>query len=88
MTHRTEGEHQVPAWALGDPLMEWYATTIWGKRIDVDDTLFEIMSLQIFQAGLNWRMICDGRASWAKTDHTRAPRTLFHPLPLPGHVPL
>lgn len=40
----------------GDPLMEWYATKIWGKRVDDDDALFEVMSLQIFQAGLNWRM--------------------------------
>jgi DNA-3-methyladenine glycosylase I len=47
----------IPNWAKGDPLMEWYATTIWGRRIYEDDNLFEIMSLQIFQAGLSWRMI-------------------------------
>ena len=66
MTRRTEEEHQVPAWALGDPLMEWYATTIWGKRIDNDDALFEIMSLQVFQAGLNWRMILARRDAFRK----------------------
>ena len=47
----------MPEWARGDPLMEWYATEIWGKRIDDDDGLFEIMCLQVFQAGLTWRMI-------------------------------
>ena len=35
----------------------WYSETIWGNRIDSDDALFEIMSLQIFQAGLNWNMV-------------------------------
>ena len=39
-----------------DP-QKWYAETIWGNRIDNDDALFEIMSLQIFQAGLSWNMI-------------------------------
>ena len=37
--------------------MEWYATEVWGRRIDDDDGLFEIMCLQVFQAGLTWRMI-------------------------------
>ena len=48
---------EMPEWARGDPLMEWYATEIWGKRIDDDDGLFEIMCLQVFQAGLTWHMI-------------------------------
>ena len=52
-----EQTQEMPEWALGDPLMEWYATEIWGKRIDDDDGLFEIMCLQVFQAGLTWRMI-------------------------------
>ena len=39
-----------------DP-QKWYAETIWGNRIDNDDALFEIMSLQIFQAGLSWNMV-------------------------------
>ena len=41
--------------------MEWYATEIWGKRVEDDDALFEIMSLQVFQAGLSWRMILSRR---------------------------
>ena len=52
-----EQTQDMPEWARGDPLMEWYATEIWGRRIDDDDGLFEIMCLQVFQAGLTWRMI-------------------------------
>ena len=32
------GSRKIPEWAKGDPLMEWYATTIWGIRI-VDDEI-------------------------------------------------
>ncbi|MEE3142578.1 MAG: DNA-3-methyladenine glycosylase I [Chloroflexota bacterium] len=32
-----------------------------GKRVDDDDLLFEVMSLQVFQAGLTWRMILNKR---------------------------
>ncbi len=39
----------------------WYSDTIWGKPITSDDTLFEIMSLQVFQAGLGWKLILNKR---------------------------
>ena len=42
-------------------LEAWYSNTIWGKRVSNDDTLFELMSLQVFQAGLTWRMILNKR---------------------------
>ena len=32
-----------------------------GKRVDDDDLLFEVMNLQVFQAGLTWRMILNKR---------------------------
>ena len=44
-----------------DPLMDWYVNTVWGKRVGDDDTLFEVMSLQVFQAGLTWRIILNKR---------------------------
>ena len=44
-----------------DHLQDWYSNTIWGQRIMCDDTLFEVMSLQVFQAGLTWRMILNKR---------------------------
>tara|TARA_B100001971_G_scaffold128995_1_gene118876 strand:- start:77 stop:583 length:507 start_codon:yes stop_codon:yes gene_type:complete len=57
MSNEKKNNQQIPDWAKGDPLMEWYAATIWGKKVQEDDKLFELMSLQIFQAGLSWRMI-------------------------------
>lgn len=40
-----------------DTFKEWYSTQVWGKRAQDDDALFEVMSLQVFQAGLTWNMI-------------------------------
>ena len=60
---------EVPEWAKGDPLMEWYASEVWGKRVADDDALFEIMSLQIFQAGLSWRMILARRDAFRAVFH-------------------
>ena len=66
MAPPAEVEPKTLEWARGDPLMEWYATQIWGKRADDDDALFEIMSLQVFQAGLSWRMILARRDAFRK----------------------
>tara|TARA_B100000749_G_C18328521_1_gene423923 strand:+ start:22 stop:510 length:489 start_codon:yes stop_codon:yes gene_type:complete len=38
-----------------DHIIKWYKDEIWGKRIQNDNLLFEVMSLQIFQAGLKWK---------------------------------
>ena len=40
-----------------EELEEWYSKQVWGKRTSLDDALFENMGLQVFQAGLTWRMI-------------------------------
>ena len=47
-----------------DPMREWYTKEIWGKRAANDDALFEVMSLQVFQAGLTWRMVLSRRDSF------------------------
>ena len=60
---------EVPEWARGDPLMEWYATEVWGRKIDDDNALFEIMGLQVFQAGLTWRMILARRDAFRQAFH-------------------
>ena len=44
-----------------DPIKEWYVNTIWGNQIREDNLLFEVMSLQVFQAGLTWKMILSKR---------------------------
>ena len=66
---QTDPGEQVPDWARGDPLMEWYATTVWGKRVADDDALFEVMALQVFQAGLSWRMILARRDAFREAFH-------------------
>jgi len=57
MPHETPHDPSAPH----DPLREWYVNTIWGRRVDDDNTLFEVMSLQVFQAGLTWKMILNKR---------------------------
>ena len=49
--------------------MEWYAGEIWGRRAESDDALFEVMCLQIFQAGLSWRMILARRDAFRRAFH-------------------
>ena len=69
MSPGAEAERGGPSRAGGDALaelMEWYTTEVWGKRVDDDDTLFEIMSLQVFQAGLSWRMILGRRDAFRR----------------------
>jgi len=48
----------------GDPLREWYSNEVWGKRATDDQALFEVMCLQVFQAGLTWRMVLSRRDSF------------------------
>ena len=42
---------------------------VWGKRVTDDDSLFENMNLQIFQAGLSWRMILARRDAFREAFH-------------------
>lgn len=39
----------------------WYSNSVWGKRQRDDDALFEVMSMQVFQAGLTWNMVLQRR---------------------------
>ena len=57
MPHETPHDPNAPQ----DALREWYVNTIWGRRVHDDNALFEVMSLQVFQAGLTWKMILDKR---------------------------
>ena len=63
MTQRTDVE------GSGDSFREWYVTEIWGKRVDDDDALFEVMCLQVFQAGLAFRMVLARRDAFRKVFH-------------------
>ena len=48
-------------WCEGDSLLEHYHDNEWGITPNTDDELFERMAMQIFQAGLNWKMILQCR---------------------------
>lgn len=60
---------EIEEWARGDPLREWYASEIWGRPTEDDDSLFEVMSLQVFQAGLSWHLILTKRDAFRSAFH-------------------
>ena len=64
MPEETSEEWEARETVSGDPFREWYSKEIWGKRAAGDDALFEVMSLQVFQAGLTWRMVLSRRDSF------------------------
>lgn len=51
-------------WCLGDPLYEAYHDTEWGVPVRDDDTLFEFLILETFQAGLSWITILRKRENF------------------------
>jgi len=51
-------------WCVGDPLYEAYHDEEWGKPIFDDDTLFEFLILETFQAGLSWITVLRKRESF------------------------
>ena len=57
MPHESAPDPAAPP----DALRDWYVNRIWGRRQTDDNALFEVMSLQVFQAGLTWKMILDKR---------------------------
>ena len=50
------------AWCLGDPLYEAYHDQEWGVPVIDDQTLFEFLTLETFQAGLSWITVLRKRA--------------------------
>lgn len=63
MGNHAENRVRCP-WALIDPLMTAYHDDEWGDPVQSDDAFFERMTLEVFQAGLNWRMILHKRAAF------------------------
>ena len=64
MPEETSEEWESKERVSGDPLREWYSKEIWGQRANGDDALFEVMCLQVFQAGLTWQMVLSRRDSF------------------------
>lgn len=53
-------------WCLGDPLYEAYHDQEWGIPVYDDNTLFEFLILETFQAGLSWITILRKRENFRK----------------------
>ena len=51
-------------WCVGDPLYEAYHDTEWGVPVLDDQTLFEFLILETFQAGLSWITILRKRENF------------------------
>lgn len=57
-------------WCLGDPLYEAYHDTEWGVPVKDDETLFEFLILETFQAGLSWITVLRKRENFREAfDH-------------------
>ena len=66
------GEGPIGEGSVGDTQAElrtWYSNEIWGHKLEDDDLLFEVMCLQVFQAGLTWRMVLDRRDAFRRGFH-------------------
>ena len=53
-------------WCIGDPLYEAYHDNEWGVPAYDDDTLFEFLILETFQAGLSWITVLRKRENFRK----------------------
>jgi DNA-3-methyladenine glycosylase I len=53
-------------WCVGDDLYEDYHDYEWGVPVRDDDTLFEFLILETFQAGLSWITILRKRENFRK----------------------
>ena len=51
-------------WCVGDPLYEAYHDKEWGVPVYNDETLFEFLILETFQAGLSWITILRKRENF------------------------
>jgi len=61
---------QKCGWCEGDELYEAYHDNEWGVPVYDDDTLFEFLILETFQAGLSWITILRKRENFRKAfDH-------------------
>lgn len=53
-------------WCANDPLLTAYHDDEWGYPLKDDDALFELLTLEIFQAGLSWKTILNRRDGFRK----------------------
>lgn len=61
---------QRPDWAESSDLMQDYYDNLWGFPVHDEQFLFEMLSLELFQAGLSWEIIWKRRAGFERAfDH-------------------
>ncbi len=53
-------------WCVGDALYEAYHDQEWGVPVHDDDTIFEFLILETFQAGLSWITVLRKRENFRK----------------------
>lgn len=53
-----------PVWAAKDPLLREYYDTEWGMPVRDERSVFERLSLEVFQAGLSWGTILRKREAF------------------------
>lgn len=59
-----------PEWAESSELMQDYYDHLWGFPVHDDHFLFEMLSLELFQAGLSWEIIWKRRTAFERAfDH-------------------
>jgi len=63
LTHGPDGTARC-GWCGDDPLYRTYHDEEWGREKRGDDSLFELLSLEGFQAGLSWLTILRKRESF------------------------
>lgn len=56
----------IRCWETNNPLLIEYHDKEWGVPVRNDRKLFENLSLDIFQAGLNWELVLNKRESFRK----------------------
>ncbi len=59
-------EKQRCAWAEGSEIYQNYHDDEWGKTVYDDETIFEFLILETFQAGLSWITILKKRENFRK----------------------
>lgn len=57
-------------WCIGDELYESYHDEEWGVPVKDDDTIFEFLILETFQAGLSWITVLKKRDNFRKAFDT------------------
>lgn len=63
------------AWAnTDDKLMRYYHDHIWGRPLHNNQKLFELLTLEIFQAGLSWKTILHRKHNFEIAFHNFDPK--------------